>query len=114
MYRRLGQKLLKLARSSWFELQPEKGSSDEAQSRPMIVFTLSGVIMICAWLNTERALDAGMGLAPLLKNRRRASKNKERRPRRSNDPPRQAKYQSASARLRVEVARCRCGKKSGA
>ena len=105
MYRRLGEKLLKLARSSWFEMQPEKRGGETGESRPMIVFTLSGVITMCAWLGTDRALETGMALAPLLKNRHRASKNKERRPRRVNDPVRQEKYLSAAARLQAEVSK---------
>jgi hypothetical protein len=102
MYRLLGQKLLLLARSCWFELRPEKRAGDEDQQRPVIVFTLSGVIMVTTWLATERARNVGMTLAPLLTTRRRASKNKQRRPRRMNDPPRQTKYQRALARLQIE------------
>lgn len=102
MYGRLGHKLLMLARSSWFELQPAKSSRDDA--RPVIVFTLSGVIMISAWLGTERALEFGTEILPLLKMRHRASKNKRRRPRRVNDPPRQAKYQRRLAGMQAEVS----------
>jgi hypothetical protein len=97
LYRALGQRLLLLSRSCWFELQPSKRGGDEDQARPVNVFTLSGVIMITTWLATERALEVGMALAPLLRTRRRASKNKQRRPPRSDDPVRQAKYQKAIA-----------------
>jgi hypothetical protein len=107
MYRCLGQKLLLLSRSCWFELRSSK--RDEDQSRPVYIFTLSGVIMITIWLATERALQVGMALAPLLTTRRRASKNKQRRPRRAHDPRRQAKYQRAVGRL--HVARSRLEKK---
>jgi hypothetical protein len=102
MYRLLGRKLLLLSRSCWFELQPDRRNSGKDQAYPVNVFTLSGVIMITTWLATERALKVGMALVPLLGTRRRASKNKQRRPRRAADPPRQAKYQSALARLQIE------------
>lgn len=109
MYGRLGHKLLQLARSSWFELQPAK-SSDQRDDRPVIVYTLSGVIMITAWLGSERALEFAIAILPLLKIRRRASKNKQRRPRRVNDPSREAKYQRRMAGLQAKVA----ARKSGA
>lgn len=109
MYRRLGQKLLLLSRSCWFELNTNKRGSDDHRSRPEYVFTLSGVIMITIWLATQRALEVGMAFAPLLTTRRRASKNKLRRPRRENDPRRQARYQSALDRL--HLARSRLEKK---
>jgi len=99
MYQQLGQKLLKLTRSCWYELRTNKRGADEGQARPTYVFTLSGVIMVTAWLATERALEVGMALAPLLRTRRRASKIKQRRPRRANDPVRQAKYERAVAGL---------------
>lgn len=104
MYGRIGHKLLLLARSSWFELQPAKGSSDQGDARPVIVFTLSGVIMMSAWLGTERALEFGTEILPLLKMRHRASKNKRRRPRRVNAPSRQAKYQRGLAGLQAAVS----------
>lgn len=105
MYRQLGQKLLLLSRSCWFELRPEKPGSDENRPRPVYIFTLSGVMMITAWLATERALNVGRALASLLGTRRRASKNRQRRPRRADDPSRQRKYQSSLARLELASSR---------
>jgi hypothetical protein len=102
MYRRLGRKLLLLTRSCWFELRSSKRKD---QSRPVYVFTLSGVIMITIWLGTDRALDACMALAPLLTTRRRTSKNKQRRPRRTSDARRQAKYQKAVDNLYIARSR---------
>lgn len=109
MYRCLGQRLLLLSRSCWFELRSSQRGRGEHPSRPEYVFTLSGVIMITIWLATERALQVGMALAPLLTTRRRTSKNKKRRPRRAHDPRRQAKYQRALDRL--TIARSRLEKK---
>jgi hypothetical protein len=103
MYGRLGHKLLMIARSSWFELQPAKYSGAQGEPRPVIVFTLSGVIMISAWLGTERALEVAIAILPSLRLRQRSSKNKRRRPRRVQHPSRQARYQRALARLQ-EVA----------
>lgn len=105
MYGRLGQKLLTLARSSWFELQPDKRSGDRADARPVIVFTLSGVIMISAWLGTGRALEFAMAVVPMLKTRRRSSKNRKRRPPRKDDPARQAIYERVLAKLQEEMQR---------
>lgn len=105
MYQRLGQKLLMIARSSWFELQPEKRSGTQGDARPVIVFTLSGVIMISAWLGTERALQFAMTIVPLLKTRRRSSKNRKRRPPRQHEPSRQASYSKVFAKLQQELQR---------
>jgi hypothetical protein len=105
MYGRLGHKLLMIARSSWFELQPVKNSGAQGESRPIIVFTLSGVIMISAWLGTERALEVAIAILPLLRLRQRSSKNKKRRPRRIDDSSRQAKYQHGLARLQDVVSK---------
>jgi hypothetical protein len=102
MYRRLGRKLLLLTRSCWFELRSSKRKD---QSRPVYVFTLSGVIMITIWLSTDRALEVCMALAPLLTTRRRASKNKPRRPGRANDARRQARYQRAVDNLYIARSR---------
>lgn len=100
MYRVLGQKLLLLPRSCWFELPPAKRSGKEQDpARPVMVFTLSGVIMVAAWLATECALEVSIALAPLLRTRRRASKNKQRRPSRADDPKRQTQYEGAVDRL---------------
>lgn len=103
MYRRLGRKLLLFSRSSWFEVQPEKGSA--THSRPAVAFTLNGVIMVGASLRMERALAAAMAIVPLLKTRRRSSKNRERRPRRAQDPTRQASYERVFAKLQAELQR---------
>jgi hypothetical protein len=103
MYRRLGRKLLLFARSSWFEVLPEKGS--KVHVRPALAFTLSGVILVSAALGMERAVEAGMAIVPLLKTRRRSSKNRERRPRRAQDPSRQARYARAFERLQVGLQR---------
>lgn len=103
MYGRLGHKLLLLARSSWYELRPAKSGQGEA--RPVTVFTLSGVIMIAAWLGSDRALNFATDILPLLKMRQRASKNKQRRPRRVNDPTRQERYERAQARLQAQVSK---------
>lgn len=105
MYRRLGQKLLKLTPSCRFELRSGRHDSDGDQGRPVYAFTLSGVIMIMTWLGTDRALDVGTALVPLLEVRRRASKNKQRRPRRQDDPPRQTKYQLAWGRFQIQRIR---------
>lgn len=105
MYGRLGHKLLMIARSSWFELQPAKYIGAQGEPRPVIVFTLSGVIMISAWLGTERALEVAIAILPLLRLRQRSSKNKRRRPRRVNDPSRQTKYQRVLARLQDVVSK---------
>lgn len=107
MYRRLGCKLLLFSRTSWFELQPEKGSEKARRGhfRPMIAFTLSGVIMVSASLGMERALAAGMTIVPLLKTRRRSSKNRQRRPRRLDDPPKQTHYEKVFATLQAELAK---------
>lgn len=101
MYARLGHKLLMFSRSSWFEVQPEKQRG--AHSRPVIAFTLSGVIMVSASLGMEHALAAGMELLPLLKTRRRSSKNKQRRARRAHDPSRQSQYERVFATLQAEL-----------
>lgn len=103
MYRRLGRKLLLFSRSSWFEVQPQKGSV--TRSRPAVAFTLNGVIMVSASLGMEQALTAGMAIVPLLKTRRRSSKNRQRRPRRVHDPSRQAMYETVFARLQAEMQR---------
>ena len=103
MYRRLGRKLLLFSRSSWFEVQPEKGSV--THPRPAVAFTLNGVIMLSASLRMERALAAGTAIVPLLKTRRRSSKNRERRPRRVQDPSRQAAYEQVFAKLQAELQR---------
>lgn len=107
MYRRLGRKLLLFSRSSWFEVQPEKRAqnSKSGHSRPAIAFTLSGVIMVSASLGMEHALAAGMAIVPLLKTRRRSSKNRRRRSRRANEPERQAQYQKVFATLQVEMSK---------
>lgn len=103
MYRRLGRKLLLFARSSWFEVQLEKGSS--AHTRTAIAFTLSGIIMVSASLRMESALAAGMAIVPLLKTRRRASKNRQRPARRKDQASRQAMYEKVFARLQLELQR---------
>lgn len=103
MYRRLGRKLLLFSRSSWFEVQPQKGS--ESRSRTALAFTLSGIIMVSASLGMEQALAAGMAFVPLLKTRRRSSKNRERRPPRARDPSRQAVYERVFAKLQAELKR---------
>jgi hypothetical protein len=103
MYRRLGRKLLLFARSSWFEVLPEKGSATHL--RPAVAFTLSGVILVCASLGSERALMAGMAIIPLLKTRRRSSKNRKRRPPRKDDPRRQAIYANVFAQLQKRMQR---------
>lgn len=111
MYRRLGSKLLLFSRTSWFEVQPQKragmkqGAHRDRPSRPSIAFTQSGVILVGASLGTQQALRAAMALVPLLRTRRRSSKNRERRPRRANDPPRQARYRRVFAKLQAEMAR---------
>jgi hypothetical protein len=102
MYRRLGQKLLELTRSCWFEIRSDKSDSEQDPPRRVYIFTLSGVMMIAAWLRSDRALEVAMALAPLLSVRRRASKNKQRRPRRQDDPPRQGKYQTAWTRFEAQ------------
>lgn len=103
MYRRLGRKLLLFARSSWFEVLPEKGSVTHL--RPAVAFTLSGVILVSASLGSERALTAGRAIVPLLKTRRRSSKNRRRRPPRRDDPARQARYANVFARLQMALQR---------
>lgn len=103
MYRRLGRKLLLFSRSSWFEVQPEKGS--RIHTRPAVAFTLSGIIMVSASLRMERALTAGMLIVPLLKTRRRSSKNRKRRARRKDEPVRQATYMKVLARLQLQLQR---------
>lgn len=103
MYGRLGRKFLLFSRSSWFEVLPEKQRG--AHSHPAIAFTLSGVIMMTASLGMETALAAGMEIVPLLKTRRRSSKNKQRRPRRAHDPSRQAKYQTVFTTFQAEINR---------
>jgi hypothetical protein len=103
LYRRLGRKLLLFSRSSWFEVQPEKGS--DRHTRTAIAFTLSGIIMLSASLGMEHALATGMALVPLLKTRRRTSKNRQRRPRRNADPSRQAMYEQVFAKLQAELQR---------
>lgn len=111
MYRRLGRKLLLFSRSSWFEVQPEKGpgkrpvKNERGHPRSAIAFTLSGVIMVSASLGMEHALAAGMAFVPLLKTRRRSSKNRQRRPRRANDSQRQAQYQKVFANLQLELSK---------
>lgn len=111
MYRRLGRKLLLFSRNSWFEVQPEKRpakrpvKNERGHPRPAVAFTLSGVIMVSASLGTEQALAAGMAFVPLLKTRRRSSKNRQRRPRRANDPPRQAQYEKVFATLQLEFSK---------
>jgi len=101
MYRRLGQKLLYIPRSGWFEQEQEKRNRDQDSTLPILVFTLTGVIAITAWLDTPQSHKAGLTLAPLLSTRRRASKNKQRRPPRVDDAARQAKYESALTRLQA-------------
>ena len=103
MYRRLGRKLLLFARSSWFEVLPEKGSTTHL--RPAVAFTLSGVILVSASLGSERALAAGMAIVPLMKTRRRSSKNRKRRPPRKDDLSRQAVYASVLAKLQQVMQR---------
>jgi hypothetical protein len=107
MYRRVGYRLLLFSRGSWFEVQPEKHREElrrkSLNSRPDIAFVLSGVIMMTASLGMKQALKAGMALMPLLRTRRRSSKNRERRPRRANDPPRQAEYAKVFAKLQSQM-----------
>ena len=103
MYRRLGRKLLLFSRDSWFEVQPEKGST--RHPRPAIAFTLNGVIMVSASLRMEQALAAGIAILPLLKTRRRSSKNRPRRARRMRDPSRQASYATVFANLQTRMQR---------
>jgi len=107
MYRRVGHKLLLFSRGSWFEVLPEKRrvarQRTHSSSRPDIAFVLSGVIMITAALGADHALKTGMALAPLLRTRRRSSKNRRRRPSRANDPPRQVGYERVFARLQSQM-----------
>jgi hypothetical protein len=101
MYRRLGSKLLMIPRSGWFAMEPDQPDNDQELALPIIVFTKNGVIAVTAWLDTDRSREVGLRLVHLLSTRRRASKNKSRRPRRAHDPARQAKFQRADAPLRV-------------
>lgn len=103
MYRRLDRKLLLFSRGSWFEVQPEKGGS--THTRQAVAFTLSGIIMVSASLRMDSALAAGMAIVPLLKIRRRSSKNRKRRVCRKNDLLRQAMYEKVFARLKLEMHR---------
>lgn len=105
MYGRLGQHLLELTRSCWFELRRDKHKRDQDPPRRVYIFTLSGVIMVTARLRSERALEVATALAPLLTTRRRASKNKQRRPRRTHDARRQARYQRAVDNLYIARSR---------
>ena len=103
-YRRLGDKLLLLPRQSMFRLAPKK-SRGTASTPSALCFTQSGVILVAALFGGKRALQAGVEVALGLKTRRRSSKQKQRRPRRADDPDRAAAYDQALARLHAQMSK---------
>jgi hypothetical protein len=103
LYQIMGNTLWLFSRSFMFQLTCGEHSSRAESFQPSLAFTKAGVMAIAALLRDERALELGIGIAHILKQRNRSSAGRKRVRRRPGIDPRSPAYERAAERLRTEL-----------
>jgi hypothetical protein len=103
LYQTMGSTLWLFSRSFMFQLTCGERCSRADSFQPSLAFTKAGVMAIAALLRDEQALDTGMRIVRVLKQRKRSSAGRKYVRRRPGIDPRSLAYERAAERLWAEL-----------
>lgn len=98
LYRRIGDKLWRFGPTSCCVLTNQYDRGQQNAERRLVFFR-GGVITLAGMIRDEASFQIGLAIAEALKNRRRASAQKQRLSKRAYDPVLSERYYQARARL---------------